>query len=221
MRSRLDPIEKVARTLRRHRELILNWFRDKKEISAAAVEGMNANAKLALRKARGFRTYVVLETALYRDMGHLPKPDCAVVTVVDGPSGAGGMLQGTCGRLRRLHHTGEPHKCQSPLLVGDRSRTPMSWFRPPARPRRRKKWPPRCEQTARPVSENRPLGDRGLTCRGASSFIPIAWPKRRVAAQRCSGMATIGAQSPTAIRDGGAILVLDLRRRLEPGPELA
>ncbi len=56
MRSRLDPIKKVARTLRSHRELILNWFRAKKEISAAAVEGMNANAKLALRKARGFRT---------------------------------------------------------------------------------------------------------------------------------------------------------------------
>jgi transposase len=51
MRSRLEPMKKVARTLRSHRELILNWFRAKKEISAAAVEGMNANAKLALRKA--------------------------------------------------------------------------------------------------------------------------------------------------------------------------
>jgi len=77
MRSRLGPIKKVARTLRSHRELLLNWFRAKKEISAAAVEGMNANAKLALRKARGFRTYNVLETALYHEMGHLPEPDCA------------------------------------------------------------------------------------------------------------------------------------------------
>ena len=76
MRSRLDPIKKVARTLRSHRELILNWFRAKKEISAAAVEGLNANAKLALRKARGFRTYEVLETALYHEMGHLPEPVC-------------------------------------------------------------------------------------------------------------------------------------------------
>ena len=76
MRSRLAPMKKVARTLRSHRELILNWFRAKKEISAAAVEGMNANAKLALRKARGFRTYEVLETALYHEMGHLPEPAC-------------------------------------------------------------------------------------------------------------------------------------------------
>jgi len=74
MRSRLAPMKKVARTLRSHRELILNWFRAKKEISAAAVEGMNANAKLALRKARGFRTYEVLESALYHEMGHLPEP---------------------------------------------------------------------------------------------------------------------------------------------------
>ena len=76
LRSRLDPIKKVARTLRSHRELILNWFRAKKEISSAAVEGMNANAKLALRKARGFRTYEALETALYHELGHLPEPNC-------------------------------------------------------------------------------------------------------------------------------------------------
>ena len=69
-----EPIKKVARTLRGHRELILNWFRAKKEISSAAVEGMNANAKLALRKARGFRTFHVLETALYHELGRLPEP---------------------------------------------------------------------------------------------------------------------------------------------------
>jgi len=74
LRSRLDPIKKVARTLQSHRDLILNWFIAKKQISAAAVEGMNTNAKLALRKARGFRTYEVLETALYHELGHLPEP---------------------------------------------------------------------------------------------------------------------------------------------------
>jgi len=76
MRSRLEPMKKIARTLRGHRGLILNWFRAAKEISSAVVEGMNANAKLALRKARGFRTYKVLETALYHELGHLPEPDC-------------------------------------------------------------------------------------------------------------------------------------------------
>ncbi len=71
LRSRLEPIKKVARSPRGHRELILNWFRAKKEISAAAVEGLNANVKLALRKARGFRTFQVLETALYHELGRL------------------------------------------------------------------------------------------------------------------------------------------------------
>jgi len=36
--------------------------------------GMNTNAKLAIRKARGFRTYEALETALYHQLGHLPEP---------------------------------------------------------------------------------------------------------------------------------------------------
>jgi len=51
MRSRLEPMKKVARTLRNHRELILNWFRAKGEISAGAVEGLNNNVKLVTRKS--------------------------------------------------------------------------------------------------------------------------------------------------------------------------
>jgi len=74
LRSRLEPMKKIARTLRGHRDLILNWFLAKKEISSGSVEGMNTNAKLALRKARGFRTYEVLETALYHELGRLPEP---------------------------------------------------------------------------------------------------------------------------------------------------
>jgi transposase len=55
MRSKLEPMKKVARTLRNHRELILNWFRAKGEISAGTVEGLNTNVKLTTRKAYGFR----------------------------------------------------------------------------------------------------------------------------------------------------------------------
>jgi len=73
LRSRLEPMKKIARTLRSHHDLILNWFLAKKEISSGSVEGMNTNAKLAIRKARGFRTYEVLETALYHELGHLPE----------------------------------------------------------------------------------------------------------------------------------------------------
>jgi transposase len=38
------------------------------------VEGMNSNAKLAIRKARGFRTYEALVIALYHQLGCLPEP---------------------------------------------------------------------------------------------------------------------------------------------------
>ena len=74
MHSRLDPMKKVAGTLRRHRELILNWFRAKGAISAGIVEGLNANAKLTMRKARGYRSSKVAEIALYHALGDLPAP---------------------------------------------------------------------------------------------------------------------------------------------------
>jgi hypothetical protein len=38
LRSRLEPMKKVARMLRAHEELLLNWFRARGEISAGAVE---------------------------------------------------------------------------------------------------------------------------------------------------------------------------------------
>ena len=74
MRSRLAPMKRFARTLRKHRELLLNWFRARGEIALGAVEGMNTNAKHAIRKARGFRQYEVLQTALYHELGRLPEP---------------------------------------------------------------------------------------------------------------------------------------------------
>jgi transposase len=77
MRSRLEPIKKFAGTLRNHKDLLLNWFRAKGSISSGTVEGLNGNAKLTIRKARGFRSYEVLETALYHALGHLPEPDYA------------------------------------------------------------------------------------------------------------------------------------------------
>lgn len=39
LRSRIKPMKSVARMTRRHRELILNWFRAKGEISNGVVEG--------------------------------------------------------------------------------------------------------------------------------------------------------------------------------------
>lgn len=75
MRSRIEPMKKVARSLRGHRDLILNWFRAHGKISAGAVEGLNNKAKLTTRKAYGFRTYEAAETALYHTLGALPEPE--------------------------------------------------------------------------------------------------------------------------------------------------
>jgi len=74
LRSRLDPMKRVARMLRNHRELILNWFRARGQISAGAVEGLNNKLKVTTRKAYGFRTFKALEIALYHTLGHLPEP---------------------------------------------------------------------------------------------------------------------------------------------------
>jgi len=75
MRSKLDPMKEVAGTLRNHRQLLLNWFRAKGQISAGTVEGFNNNVKLTMRKSYGFRTYEAAETALYHNLGALPEPE--------------------------------------------------------------------------------------------------------------------------------------------------
>lgn len=74
LRSRIEPMKKVARMLRKHRELLLNWFRAKGQISAGTVEGLNLKVKLTTRKAFGFRTFRAIEIALYHTLGALPEP---------------------------------------------------------------------------------------------------------------------------------------------------
>ncbi len=73
MRSRIEPIKKVARSLREHREPILNWFRARKLYNSGVVEGLNALVKLRFRKAFGFRTLQTIEVALYHQLGCLPE----------------------------------------------------------------------------------------------------------------------------------------------------
>ena len=75
MRSRLEPIKRVARSLREHRASILNWFRAKKRFNAGIVEGLNGLVKLRFRKAFGFRTFDAIEVALYHELGELPEPE--------------------------------------------------------------------------------------------------------------------------------------------------
>jgi transposase len=74
LRSRLEPMKKVARMLRVHQELLLNWFRAKGEISAGAVEGLNNKIRVVTRRSYGFRTFDAMEIALYHTLGRLPEP---------------------------------------------------------------------------------------------------------------------------------------------------
>jgi transposase len=75
MRSRIEPMKKIARSLRDHRELILNYFRAQKLLSSGVVEGLNNKAKVTMRKSYGFRTFRCLELALYHSLGKLPEPE--------------------------------------------------------------------------------------------------------------------------------------------------
>jgi transposase len=74
MRSRIEPMKKVARMLRRHRPLLLNWFRARGRLSAGAVEGLNNKARVLTKRAYGFRSFDVIEIALYHSLGDLPEP---------------------------------------------------------------------------------------------------------------------------------------------------
>jgi transposase len=54
MRSRIEPMMKIAPSLRQHRELILNYFLAQKRISGGVVEGLNNKTKVTMRKSYGF-----------------------------------------------------------------------------------------------------------------------------------------------------------------------
>ena len=75
MRSKIEPMKEMAKTLRRHREVLLNWFRARGQVSNGIVEGFNNKAKLAMKKAYGFKSYETIEIALYHQLGKLPEPD--------------------------------------------------------------------------------------------------------------------------------------------------
>jgi transposase len=74
MRSKIEPMKKVVKTIRRHKTLILNWFVAKKAYSSGIVEGFNNKAKVTTRKSYGFRTDKCAIIALYHVLGGLPEP---------------------------------------------------------------------------------------------------------------------------------------------------
>ncbi len=71
MRSKLEPMKKVAKTIRKHKSLLLNFFEAKGQLSLGAVEGQNNKAKVVIRKSYGFKTAEVLKIMLYHKLGKL------------------------------------------------------------------------------------------------------------------------------------------------------
>lgn len=74
MRSKIEPMKKAAKMVRRHRALILNWFEAGGALSSGVVEGLNNKVKLTTRKSYGFRTEEGVKLALYHNLGALPEP---------------------------------------------------------------------------------------------------------------------------------------------------
>ena len=50
-------------------------FKSRKQISSGVVEGLNNKAKVTMRRSYGFRTFRILELALYHSLGKLPEPE--------------------------------------------------------------------------------------------------------------------------------------------------
>ena len=74
MRSKIEPMKKEAKSIRKHKGLILNWFKAKKQFSSGIVEGQNTKVKVTIRKSYGFRTYKSIRIALFHALGNLPEP---------------------------------------------------------------------------------------------------------------------------------------------------
>ena len=60
-------MKKLAKTLRKHESLLLNWF-ESQGLSSGIVEGFNNKAKLTMRKAYGFRTFENIQIALFHQL---------------------------------------------------------------------------------------------------------------------------------------------------------
>ena len=69
IRSRLEPMKKVARTIKQHRDGILRWFNSK--IANGLIEGINTLVQAANAKARGYRSLRNLMAIIYLIAGKI------------------------------------------------------------------------------------------------------------------------------------------------------
>lgn len=72
--SKIEPMQKLAKTLMKHEPLLLNWF-ESQGLSSGVVEGFNNKAKLTMRKAYGFREFETIQIALFHQLAKLPEPE--------------------------------------------------------------------------------------------------------------------------------------------------
>ena len=70
-------MKKVAKMIRSHEKLILNWFEARDKISLGAVEGQNNKAKVVIRKSYGFKSAEMIKIMLYHKVGRLPVDEIA------------------------------------------------------------------------------------------------------------------------------------------------
>jgi len=67
-------MKKFVVTIRKHRDLLLNWFKSK-GLSSGIVEGFNNKVKLTVRKGYGYASNNSLQIMLYHTLGKLPEPN--------------------------------------------------------------------------------------------------------------------------------------------------
>ena len=65
LKTKNEPMKKVARRLRRHKPLIMNRLSSKGTFSSGAVENLNLKAKWTMRKAYGFKSLYSIKRTLY------------------------------------------------------------------------------------------------------------------------------------------------------------
>jgi transposase len=60
LRSRIAPIKKVARRLRSHEDLLLNYFKATKQFPNTVTEELNHKPRVSIASSHGFRSPKVI-----------------------------------------------------------------------------------------------------------------------------------------------------------------
>ena len=60
---------KESKTINKHKDIILNWFKSGKQYSSGVVEGLNNKAKILFRNAYLFRIEKMAVMLLYHTIG--------------------------------------------------------------------------------------------------------------------------------------------------------